>query len=52
MRKIILGAAAPILFGLSGMALAAPPAWRVSEVSGDVRLVESGRTKAGRMPAP
>jgi hypothetical protein len=45
MRKSILGLA-PILIAMSGGAFAAPPVWKVSEVSGDVRLVQNGRAQA------
>jgi hypothetical protein len=42
MRKHILGLA-PFLFAASATALAAPPPWKVSEATGDVRLVQNGR---------
>ena len=52
MRKIIFGAALPVLLAMSGAAAAAPaPAWTVSEASGDVRLVENGKTRAARRGA-
>ncbi len=45
MRKYLLGLA-PILISFSGTAVAASPSWKVSEVTGDVRLVQNGRTLA------
>ena len=57
MRKIIFGAAVPVLLAMSGTAAAAgpapvaAPAWTVSEASGDVRLVENGKTRAARRGA-
>jgi hypothetical protein len=43
-RKLALGIApAMLLFGTQ--AIAAAPVWKVSEVSGDVRLSEAGRTR-------
>ena len=45
MRKILFGLA-PVLLAASGSAMAATPAWKVSEVSGDVRMTENGRAKA------
>ncbi len=45
MRKIIIGLA-PTLLVMSSGAYAQTPGWKVSEVSGDVRLVENGRTRA------
>ncbi len=44
MGKFILSVA-PVLAAMSGSALAAVPAWKVSEVSGDVRLIENGRAR-------
>ena len=44
MRKILFGLA-PVLLAASGSALAATPAWKVSEVSGDVRMTENGRAR-------
>ncbi len=44
MRKMILGLA-PVLAAMSGGANAAAPAWKVSETSGEVRLVENGRAR-------
>src|SRR3712207_545461 len=47
MRKLLLSAATPVLLSLAGGATAAPPpVWRVSEASGDVRLVDNGRSRA------
>src|SRR3712207_4379139 len=47
MRGILFAAAAPLLLSIgSGAAAAPPPAWRVSEATGDVRLVENGRARA------
>ncbi len=45
MRKMILGLAPAILM-MGTAAQAAPPAWKVSEVSGRVQLSESGRSRA------
>jgi hypothetical protein len=45
MRKMILGLA-PAMLMMGTMAQAAAPAWKVSEVSGNVRLSESGKTRA------
>lgn len=45
MRKAILGLA-PLLLAVGGTAVAQTPTWRVSEVSGDVRIVENGRSRA------
>ena len=45
MRKVILGLA-PVLLAMSGTALAQAPQWRISEVSGQVRVVENGRARA------
>lgn len=45
MRKMILGLAPAILL-MSTAAQAAPPAWKVSEVSGKVQLSENGRSRA------
>ena len=44
MRRLVL-ALAPLLLTLEAPALAQAPAWRVSEVSGDVRITEAGRTR-------
>jgi hypothetical protein len=44
MRKFMLGMA-PLMMVLGGSAAAAEPLWKVSEVSGDVRLVQNGRTQ-------
>jgi hypothetical protein len=41
---MILGLA-PVLAAISGGANAAAPAWKVSETSGEVRLVENGRAR-------
>ncbi|HEX8532987.1 MAG TPA: FecR domain-containing protein [Allosphingosinicella sp.] len=45
MRKMIIGLA-PLLLAIGTGASAQSPGWKVSEVSGDVRLVENGRTRA------
>ena len=45
MRKIIIGLA-PLLLATGGAAIAAPGAWSVSEVSGNVRLSENGKSRA------
>jgi hypothetical protein len=45
MRKALLGIA-PLLAAMAGSAAAATPAWKVTEVSGDVRVVEGGRARA------
>lgn len=45
MRKAILGLA-PLLLALGSAAAAQTPAWQLSEVSGDVRIVENGRSRA------
>lgn len=45
MRKAILGLA-PLLLAMGSGAAAQAPTWRVSEVSGDVRIVENGRSRA------
>jgi hypothetical protein len=45
MRKAILGLA-PLLLAIGTAAIGQTPSWRVSEVSGDVRVVEAGRTRA------
>jgi hypothetical protein len=45
MRKIVL-AMAPLLLAASGTALAAGPGWTVSEVNGNVRVTENGRSRA------
>jgi hypothetical protein len=45
MRKAILGLA-PLLLAFGASAAAQVPEWRVSEVSGDVRIVENGRGRA------
>ena len=46
MRKMIIGAAGTLLLSMGAPAGAAPqPAWRISESSGDVQLVESGRSR-------
>ena len=45
MRKIIIGLA-PTLLAISTGAYAQTPGWKVSEVSGNVRLVENGRARA------
>jgi hypothetical protein len=44
MRKIVYSLA-PVLMAISGSALAQAPAWKVSEVSGDVRVVQDGRPR-------
>ncbi len=44
MGKFILSVA-PVLAAMSGSALAAVPTWKVSEVSGDVRVIENGRAR-------
>jgi hypothetical protein len=53
MRKMILGAAAPILLAMTGTAAVAADGapWTVSEASGDVRLVDNGKTRAARRGA-
>ena len=43
MRKIMIGLA-PILFAMSSGAIAAD--WKISETSGDVRIVSQGKTRA------
>jgi hypothetical protein len=45
MRKIIFGLA-PVLMAMSSNAVAETPAWKVSEVSGDVRMVQNGQTRS------
>jgi collagen type III alpha len=45
MRKLVLGLA-PVLLAASGVAQAQAPQWRISEVSGEVRIVENGRARA------
>ena len=45
MRKMLIGLA-PALLAISTAASAQVPGWKVSEVSGDVRLVENGRPRA------
>jgi hypothetical protein len=45
MRKMIIGLA-PALLAIGTGASAQVPGWRVSEASGDVRLVENGRARA------
>lgn len=44
MRKMIIGLA-PALLAIGTAASAQVPGWKVSEVSGDVRLVENGRAR-------
>src|SRR5688500_2574638 len=44
MKKILIGLA-PVLLFMGSSAIAAPP-WKVSEVSGDVKVVENGRPRA------
>ena len=45
MRKVTLGAGASVLLSIASLAAAAEPAmWSVSEASGDVILVDHGRT--------
>ena len=44
MNRILIGLT-PLLLAMSSSAMAAP-AWKVSEVSGDVRVVENGRPRA------
>ena len=47
MNRIVIGLT-PFLAAMSSAAMAAPatPGWKVSEVSGDVRVVENGRPRA------
>lgn len=45
MRKAILGLA-PLLLAMGTAAIGQTASWRVSEVSGDVRVVEGGRARA------
>ncbi len=45
MRKAILGLA-PLLMAMSGAAAAQAPEWRVTEVSGDVRITQDGQQRA------
>ncbi|MBX3562397.1 MAG: FecR domain-containing protein [Sphingomonas sp.] len=44
MRKAILGLA-PLLMAISGAAAAQAPEWRVTEVSGDVRITQGGQSR-------
>lgn len=44
MRKIALGAA-PLLLALCASAASAEPGWRLSEVSGDVRVISNGSVR-------
>src|SRR4051812_37477778 len=44
MKKLFAGLA-PVLLAIGSGAVAAPPSWRVSEASGDVRVVENGRPR-------
>ena len=44
MKRLIVGLA-PVLLAIGSSAVAASPAWRISEASGDVKVVESGRSK-------
>ena len=46
MRRIIFAAAAPLLLSFPSVAAGAPPGWRISEATGEVRLVENGRSRA------
>src|SRR3712207_3231303 len=45
MRKMMIGIV-PALLLMSGEAMAQGAGWKVSEVSGDVRLVQNGRVRA------
>src|SRR5687768_2428644 len=45
MKKLVLGLA-PLLLATGGTASAQTAGWRISEVSGPVRIVENGRTRA------
>ncbi len=44
MKKLVIGLA-PVLLAIGSSAVAATPVWRVSEASGDVRVVENGRPR-------
>lgn len=44
MRNMVISIA-PVLLAMSSSALAAPAEWKISEVSGDVRLRENGRVR-------
>src|SRR5688572_27352579 len=44
MNKVLFSLA-PVLLAIGSGANAAPPSWQVSEVTGDVRLVENGRPR-------
>jgi len=46
MGKLIMLGLVPVLLAWSGPASAQSAGWRISEVSGDVRLVENGRARA------